>query len=295
MANPRLPAKPESPREPPPAELNIPPHVLDPDGRLAIDAACTACGYNLRTLLPAARCPECNTPVAETLGSARIVFYDPQWIDDFFAALKPIKIGMALIVAPAIIGLVVLPIGAVTALRQVAEALVVFSPLISLLGLMVLLVGTRRLGALPIEPAPHADFAPHARAIRRGFWGALTALLALLILAGTFALGRGQALALGFPIPAAIFVGVLSTSAFVARDLTRARLARRISGQRNSLAFLVAATTGVLVYRYATGYTALFFDRITALAVGLLFLAILNGLRYLIKLESAIRKDTGRT
>lgn len=53
---------------------------LDAAGRVAGDLPCDQCGYNLRTLLPDGRCPECGHPVAETLRPDELRYASPQYV-----------------------------------------------------------------------------------------------------------------------------------------------------------------------------------------------------------------------
>ena len=53
---------------------------LDDAGRVAGDLPCDQCGYNLRTLLPDGRCPECGHPVAETLRPDELRYASPQYV-----------------------------------------------------------------------------------------------------------------------------------------------------------------------------------------------------------------------
>ena len=48
-------------------DSGAPKEVLDNTGRVAADIYCRKCGYNQRTLLATGYCPECNTPVRESL------------------------------------------------------------------------------------------------------------------------------------------------------------------------------------------------------------------------------------
>lgn len=54
---------------------------------LVHDLSCTKCGYNLRGLDPAGRCPECNTPIAESRESA-VRRLDADWIAGLVSARR---------------------------------------------------------------------------------------------------------------------------------------------------------------------------------------------------------------
>lgn len=45
------------------------------------DVACIFCGYNLRGLLPTGRCPECGSPIADSIRGDFLKFADPAWLD----------------------------------------------------------------------------------------------------------------------------------------------------------------------------------------------------------------------
>lgn len=55
-------------------ELPLPAQVTE-------DVPCRRCGYNLRTLLVDAKCPECGTSVADSLRGNLLRDADPQWLE----------------------------------------------------------------------------------------------------------------------------------------------------------------------------------------------------------------------
>lgn len=50
-------------------------------GMLDEDRACIGCGYNLRGLSPESRCPECATPIAQSIRGNLLKHSDPQWLE----------------------------------------------------------------------------------------------------------------------------------------------------------------------------------------------------------------------
>lgn len=75
----------------------LPPVKLDVNGMVADDISCRRCGYNLRSLSPAGRCPECGTAVGRSLRGDLLQFSDPQWVDKLAS-------GMNWIVASIVVG-----------------------------------------------------------------------------------------------------------------------------------------------------------------------------------------------
>src|SRR5207244_8750412 len=51
-----------------------------PDDVVAVDLPCIRCGYNLRTLMVKARCPECHTPVRDSFDPDRLIFAERRWL-----------------------------------------------------------------------------------------------------------------------------------------------------------------------------------------------------------------------
>ena len=87
----------------PRAEQRLP-GVVDPvSGLVVIDLSCRRCGYNLRTLAEAGRCPECGSPVGLSTRGNFLQFADPDWVarDNLLSAAcgwrpeTPLKEGFA--------------------------------------------------------------------------------------------------------------------------------------------------------------------------------------------------------
>ncbi|MEE8155170.1 MAG: hypothetical protein V3T53_09490 [Phycisphaerales bacterium] len=74
--------------------------ALDQDGRLAEDVACRHCGYNLRGLALAGRCPECEMAIEKTLHAFLLRFCDPVW-------LGRLRSGLTLLIVAIFAGLAV--------------------------------------------------------------------------------------------------------------------------------------------------------------------------------------------
>src|SRR3954447_6999775 len=53
--------------------------IPEPAAQVA-DVPCRKCQYNLRSLPPDGRCPECGTPIAFSIQGDLIRFSDPNWV-----------------------------------------------------------------------------------------------------------------------------------------------------------------------------------------------------------------------
>lgn len=72
------------------------------DGRIAVDLPCTTCKYNLRSLWPDAKCPECGTKVALSVDAAYprdlLCTADPKWV-------ATVASGMHWVIVSAVMGI----------------------------------------------------------------------------------------------------------------------------------------------------------------------------------------------
>ncbi len=62
--------------------------------RVRTDRQCVGCGYNLRTLTYDASCPECSTPVKNSLMGDLLVFANPRWLRRILMGLYLVCAGL---------------------------------------------------------------------------------------------------------------------------------------------------------------------------------------------------------
>jgi hypothetical protein len=67
-----------------------------PTAPLDQNLPCHRCGYNLRTLAPDARCPECSTPIASSLNPNLLRYADPSWTSILAVAFGLMSITLVL-------------------------------------------------------------------------------------------------------------------------------------------------------------------------------------------------------
>lgn len=81
---------------------------LDAAGRIIIDLPCKRCGYNLRTMMPDGRCPECATAVGQAMHGDYLKFADPAWVQKLASGINWIVVGtiLAFILGAAATGIV---------------------------------------------------------------------------------------------------------------------------------------------------------------------------------------------
>ena len=85
--------------------------ILDAERRVAVNAPCVKCGYNLRTLLADAVCTECGHPVAESIWGFYLRFSPPKWVRGLGRGLLVvlISIGAGVVIVPLLTMLISLP------------------------------------------------------------------------------------------------------------------------------------------------------------------------------------------
>jgi len=81
----------------------LPPVKLDAGGMLDEDIRCRRCAYNLRSLSPMGRCPECGTAVGRSIQGDFLRFCEPDWVGTLASGMRWIVAGIALAI---VLGLV---------------------------------------------------------------------------------------------------------------------------------------------------------------------------------------------
>jgi len=76
---------------------------VDAEGRIAEGIACHGCGYNVRGLLRDGLCPECSTPVEQSIKGDLLKFRNPAWLDRLARGLLIIIISLLVNVAVGIL------------------------------------------------------------------------------------------------------------------------------------------------------------------------------------------------
>lgn len=70
--------------------------ALDADGRLDMDIHCAACEYNLRSLLPDGRCPECGIAIGQSTHGDMLRFCEPTWVETLTSGMNWIVLSILL-------------------------------------------------------------------------------------------------------------------------------------------------------------------------------------------------------
>ena len=189
--------------------------ILDADGKIAEKLSCARCGAYLVGSQPAEFCPECHTPVADSIQSTRLCFSNYGW-------LVGISRGFTLIIAGAILSVVniVFGSGILLLLQQILWATV---------GPIVLLYGVWQVTA----PEPRDDVLPALEQARTRLRAAALATIPLFLVrfAETF-----TTLEFGY-------IGNIAAVVLLVFSVPYAReIARRIPDPRIEKAFTIAAS-----------------------------------------------------
>lgn len=76
--------------------LGAPSIALDAAGLIDEDIPCRRCGYNLKTLSPESKCPECGTSVSRSIHGDLLRFADPDWVRKLATGTLTTMIGACL-------------------------------------------------------------------------------------------------------------------------------------------------------------------------------------------------------
>jgi len=98
--------------------------MFDPGPAINIDLACIGCGYNLRGLSPEHLCPECRTPITQSLRGDLLKYSDLNW-------LGTIKKGIKLFLTTLVLSLfLVIGAGVIATMGGPADFLILVVPIL---------------------------------------------------------------------------------------------------------------------------------------------------------------------
>lgn len=192
---------------------------LDSDGRIAQDARCRLCGYNLRSIRLDDCCPECGTPLERAIQTGSVGFCNAEWLEQMargfgylWVALLLGFLGLSLVFGP-----VVAPIpmfGQPGGPPPVVSVTLKLARYGSLIGSVLFgLVGVWRITA---RDPDRSELRRHLVLIKTARCGAVaTALLGPLAWTSTSLIAYGLAFGITFPI--AKLLGGLTICALLVR------------------------------------------------------------------------------
>ncbi|MCZ6837236.1 MAG: hypothetical protein O7G85_15785 [Planctomycetota bacterium] len=224
-----------------PPPIIIPPPVVEPirfdiacddEGNIAEPVACRQCGYNLQGLQPGANCPECATPVFQSIRGDELHFCDPNWVTSLAKGTLFILIGILTTFGGGI--LFGVGIGVYTAMSNgvINPNVIVSFSLVFALPSLLIIFGSWRLTA----PDPgQTDSEPTLSARRLTRWCMMASVVAIPMKM----MGNDNAAMMGNPAAAistqamalqflTLFAQGVTVVGYVAALLYLTRLARRI-------------------------------------------------------------------
>ena len=213
------------------------------------DISCRKCGYNLRGLSTAGRCPECGTPVGYSFHGDLLQFCEPSWVETLQKGAQTFVIGVVVIVLGSIVaGL----IGAATGSGAVA----LLVGLVVLVGWGLTVLGWWRM----TEPDPSGmgedQYGTSRKIIRVALIvGIVQQVLNLL----TRMFGPESAVTIGLQV-LALVAGIIGVVGFFAQLTYLKKLALRIpdqalSNRANFLLYALPISYGLIIL--AGGFMAL--------------------------------------
>jgi hypothetical protein len=101
----------------------LPPDLVDSAGTLLQDVKCRRCGYNLRGLNHAGRCPECGTPAGLSCHGDLLRFADPAWVEKLARGARLIVWGVLISIIVSIAGVLLVTVSGMSALAPVVAIL----------------------------------------------------------------------------------------------------------------------------------------------------------------------------
>lgn len=210
---------------------NPPVHPLQNTGALTVDhdRNCVRCSYNLRGLPIDGKCPECGSPIADSLKGILLQFASPEYLQKVAGGLSLILNGILLMVVA-----VILSFALVAALRTAGAALI--GQGLQIIASVMMLIGYWKY----TEPDPGfigTESPGSARSVAR-----IAVLASLVILALQTALGAASVNAARAPFALAILLLALaSTVAAAVQFFAIMRYTRWVAG-RVPDAFMVRRT-----------------------------------------------------